>query len=86
MSLNGEEAPVFDGLTGDQRFFLGYGQAWKFKATNESMRNRVLTDPHSPPEFRVNGPLPNVPEFVAAFEVQEGDDMYLPPEERVKIW
>ena len=86
ISLNGQEAPVLDGVTGDQRFFMGIGQAWKFKATDESMRNRVLTDVHSPPEFRVNGPLPNMPEFVAAFDVQEGDDMYLPPEERVKIW
>ena len=59
---------------------------WRFKATDEAARNRVLTDPHSPPEFRVNGPLPNMPEFHAAFNVQEGDGMYLPAEERVKIW
>jgi endothelin-converting enzyme/putative endopeptidase len=86
MSLNGEEAPVIDGLTGDERFFLGYGQVWKYKATEEAMRNRVQTDPHSPPEFRVNGQLPNMPEFYATFNVQEGDKLYLPPEERVKIW
>jgi endothelin-converting enzyme/putative endopeptidase len=86
ISLNGEEAPVLDGMTGDQRFFMGIGQVWKYKATDEAMRNRILTDPHSPPEFRVNGPLPNMPEFAAAFDVQEGDGMYLPPEERVKIW
>jgi putative endopeptidase len=86
MSLDGKEAPVLDGFTGDQRFFLGIGQVWRFKATDEAMRNRVQTDPHSPPEFRVNGPLPNMPEFYAAFDVQEGDGMYLPPEERVKIW
>jgi endothelin-converting enzyme/putative endopeptidase len=86
ISLDGKEAPVMDGFTGDQRFFLGIGQAWKFKATDEAMRNRVQTDPHSPPEFRVNGPLPNMPEFIAAFDVQETDGMYLPPEQRVKIW
>jgi putative endopeptidase len=86
ISLDGKEAPVLDGFTGDQRFFLGIGQAWKFKATDEAMRNRVQTDPHSPAEFRVNGPLPNMPEFYAAFNVREGDGMYLPPEERVKIW
>lgn len=86
MSLNGKEAPVLDGMTGDQRFFMGIGQVWKYKATEEATRNRVLTDPHSPPEFRVNGTLPNMPEFVAAFDVKEGDGMYLPPEERVKIW
>jgi len=86
LSLDGKEAPVIDGFTGDQRFFLGIGQAWRFKATDEAIRNRVQTDPHSPPEFRVNGPLPNMPEFVAAFDVQETDGMYLPPEQRVKIW
>jgi endothelin-converting enzyme/putative endopeptidase len=86
ISLDGKEAPVLDGMTGDQRFFVGIGQVWKYKATDEAMRNRVLTDPHSPPEFRVNGTLPNMPEFVAAFDVQEGDGMYLPPDHRVKIW
>jgi len=86
ISLDGQEPPVIDGFTGDQRFFLGIGQAWRFKATDEAIRNRVQTDPHSPPEFRVNGPLPNMPEFLAAFEVQEGDGMYLPPDQRVKIW
>ena len=86
MSLNGREAPIMDGMTGDQRFFMGIGQVWKYKATDEAQRNRIMTDPHSPPRFRVNGTLPNMPEFVAAFDVQEGDDMYLPPEERVKIW
>jgi endothelin-converting enzyme/putative endopeptidase len=86
ISLDGKEAPVLDGMTGDQRFFMGIGQVWKYKATDEATRNRVLTDPHSPPEFRVNGTLPNMPEFVAAFDVQEGDGMYLPPEDRVKIW
>ena len=86
ISLDGKEAPVLDGMTGDQRFFMGIGQVWKYKATDEAQRNRVMTDPHSPPRFRVNGTLPNMPEFVAAFDVQEGDDMYLPPEDRVKIW
>ncbi|MDX2437215.1 MAG: M13-type metalloendopeptidase [Acidobacteriota bacterium] len=86
ISLDGHEAQVIDGFTGDQRFFLGIGQAWRFMATDEAIRNRVQTDPHSPPEFRVNGPLPNMPEFLVAFDVQEGDGMYLPPEQRVKIW
>jgi endothelin-converting enzyme/putative endopeptidase len=86
IALGEAEAPVLDGFTGDQRFILGWGQVWKYKATEETARNLVLTDPHSPARFRVNGPLPNMPEFVAAFDVQEGDGMYLPPEERVKIW
>ena len=86
MSLAGQEAPMLDGMTGEQRFFMGIGQVWKYKSTEEAMRNRVATDPHSPPEFRVLGPLPNMPEFHAAYDVQEGDGMYLPLEERVKIW
>jgi endothelin-converting enzyme/putative endopeptidase len=86
ISLAGKEAPVMDGMTGDQRFFIGIGQVWRYKATEEADRERVATDPHSPPMFRVNGPLPNMPEFHAAFNVQEGDGMYLPPEQRVKIW
>ncbi len=86
LSLDGKEAPVIDGMTGAQRFFLGIGQVWRSKTTEEAMRNRVATDPHSPAEFRVNGPVANMPEFHAAFNVQEGDALYLPPEERVKIW
>lgn len=85
-SLNGEEAPVIDGLTGDQRFFMGFAQIWRSKIVEESMRNRVATDPHSPGEFRALGALSNVPEFYDAFEVKEGDAMYIAPEKRVKIW
>jgi endothelin-converting enzyme/putative endopeptidase len=73
MSLAGQEAPMLDDMTGEQRFFMGIGQVWKYKATEEAMRNRIATDPHSPPRFRVLGPLPNMPEFHAAFDVQEGD-------------
>lgn len=86
MSLNGEEAPVIDGLTGDQRFFLGWAQVWRSKARDEETKRRLTTDPHSPPKFRANGAAVNVPAFYAAFDVKEGDGMYLPPDERVKIW
>ncbi len=86
LSLDGREAPVIDDMTGPQRFFMGIAQVWRYKATEEATRNRVATDPHSPPRFRVLGPLPNMPEFHEAFAVEEGDGMYLPPEERVKIW
>ncbi|XQW84012.1 M13 family metallopeptidase [Thalassotalea piscium] len=85
-SLNGKEAPVIDGLTGDQRFFMGYAQIWRSKIVEKSMRNRVATDPHSPGEFRALGSLSNMPEFYEAFGLKEGDAMYIAPEKRVKIW
>ena len=86
MSLNGEEAPVIDGLTGEQRVFLGFAQVWRGKIRDEELRRRIATDPHSPAVYRTNGAVRNVPEFYTAFDVQEGDALYLPPEERVKIW
>ncbi|PKI14242.1 M13 family metallopeptidase [Colwellia sp. 12G3] len=85
-SLNGVEAPVIDGLTGDQRFFMGYAQIWRAKIVEKSARNRVATDPHSPAEFRALGSLSNMNEFYQAFDVKEGDAMYIAPEKRVKIW
>jgi len=85
-SLNGKEAAVIDGLTGDQRFFMGYAQVWRGKMVEKSLRNRVATDPHSPGEFRALGSLSNMPEFYKAFNVKEGDAMYIAPEKRVKIW
>jgi endothelin-converting enzyme/putative endopeptidase len=86
MSLNGQEAPVIDGLTGDQRFFMGFSQIWRVKMKEEAMRNRVATDPHSPGHFRALGALSNMPEFYTTYDVKEGDKMYLAPESRVKIW
>lgn len=86
MSLNGEEAPVIDGWTGDQRFFLGWAQVWRSKARDAETKRRLTVDPHSPPKFRANGAAVNVPAFYEAFDVQEGDGMYLAPEDRVKIW
>ena len=85
-SLNGKKAPVIDGLTGEQRFFMGYAQIWRSKIVEKSMRNRVATDPHSPGEFRALGSLSNMDEFYQAFNVKEGDAMYIAPEKRVKIW
>ena len=86
MSLNGEEALVIDGFTGEQRVFLGYAQVWRNKYRDEALRNRIQTDPHSPAMYRANGAVRNVPEWYEAFDVQESDALYLPPEERVKIW
>ncbi len=85
-SLKGKEAPVIDGLTGDQRFFMGFAQIWRAKIVEKSMRNRVATDPHSPAEFRALGSLSNMNEFYEAFNVKKGDAMYIAPEKRVKIW
>ena len=85
-SLDGAEAPVIDGTTGPQRFFLGYGQAWRTKWRDGLMREVVLTDPHAPSEFRANGVVANMDEFYAAFGVKEGDKLWRPAAERVKIW
>jgi predicted metalloendopeptidase len=85
-SLNGEDAPVIDGLTGDQRFFLSYGQIWQRKFREEALRNRIKNDPHSPGEYRANGIVRNFDAWYDAFDVQPGDALYLAPEKRVKIW
>jgi endothelin-converting enzyme/putative endopeptidase len=74
------------GLTGDQRFFLAFAQAWRNNVRENALRQQVLTDPHSPPEFRVNGVVRNVDAWYRAFNVQPGDRLYLPPEQRVHIW
>jgi endothelin-converting enzyme/putative endopeptidase len=77
---------VIDGLTGDQRFFLAFAQAWRNQAREDALRQQVLTDPHSPPEFRVNGVVRNMDAWYRAFNVQPGNRLYLPPAERVHIW
>ena len=85
-SLAGAEAPVIDGFTGSQRFFLGYAQAWRTKWREGLIREVVLTDPHSPSEFRANGVVSNMDEFYEAFNVREGDKLWRPAVERVRIW
>ena len=80
------EPPVIGGLTGEQRFFIAYGQAWRSKIREGALRERLLTDPHSPPEYRVDGVVRNVDAWYKAFDVRPGDKLYLPPEERVSIW
>ncbi|MEK7389042.1 MAG: M13-type metalloendopeptidase [Elusimicrobiota bacterium] len=85
-SLNGAVAPVIDGFTGDQRFFMGWAQVWLIAARKEALEQQVKNDPHSPGEYRVNGVMPNLPAFYEAFGVKEGDKMYLPEKDRVKIW
>jgi len=86
MSLNGEEAPVIDGLTGDQRFFMGWAQVWRRLYRDENLEMRITSDPHSHSEARVNGVVRNFDTWYEAFNIQPDDALYLPPEERVKIW
>jgi len=86
LSLEGEEAPVLDGFTGAQRVFLGRAQGRRYKRTEESLRQRLLSAPHSPMNLRVNGMIRNMDEWYDAYDIQEGDDLYLAPEDRVKIW
>ncbi|MEI9989363.1 MAG: M13 family metallopeptidase [Rhizomicrobium sp.] len=85
-SLGGKKAPVLDGYTGDQRFFLAFAQIWRGKYRDGAMRAQILSNPHSPPHFRVIGPLRNVDAWYAAFGVKPGDKMYLAPDQRVKLW
>jgi putative endopeptidase len=80
------KAPVIGGLTGDQRFFLAYAQAWQAKLREGAARARLLTDPHSPPFYRVNGIVRNVDAWYTAFGVKPGDALYLAPADRVHIW
>jgi putative endopeptidase len=86
LSLAGKTAPVIDGLTGDQRFFMGFGQVWRMKMREAQQIVQVKTDPHSPGQFRANGTMMNQPGFYEAFGVKEGDKMYLAPKDRVIIW
>jgi len=86
LSLDGRPAPVLANLTGEQRFFLSWAQVWRTQSREEALRNQVLTDSHSPPEFRVNGTVRNMSAWYDAFDVRPGQKLYLPPEERVTIW
>jgi putative endopeptidase len=84
-SLNGQEAPVIDGLTGDQRFFIAYAQAWRSKMRDELMRQIIATDGHAPGQYRALT-VRNLDAWYDAFDVKPGDKLYLPPEDRVRIW
>jgi putative endopeptidase len=86
LSLGGQEAPVIDGLTGDQRFFIGWAQVWRSAYREDALRRRVLTDTHSPAEYRTNQVLRNLDAFHTAFGTQPGDGMWLEPENRVRVW
>ncbi len=86
ISLKGKEAPVIDGFTGDQRFFMGYAQAWRENAREAIVRQLLLSDPHAPGQYRAMVPVENNDAFQRAFDVKPGDKMYLPPDQRVRIW
>ncbi|BBX32715.1 metallopeptidase [Mycolicibacterium mageritense DSM 44476 = CIP 104973] len=86
LSLKGEEAPVIDGLTGVQRVYFGWAQVWRTKSREAEAIRRLAVDPHSPPEFRCNGVIRNIDSFYEAFDVSESDELYLEPEQRVRIW
>ena len=86
LSLGGKEAPVIDGLTGDQRFFMAWAQVWRNKSREEYLRQQLRTDSHSPADYRINGIVRNFDEWYKAFNIQPGDKLYLPPEKRLRIW
>ena len=86
ISLKGKEAPVIDGFTGDQRFFIGFAQIWRANNREASLRQQLLSDPHSPGEYRANVPVANSEAFQRAFDLKPGDKLYRAPGERVRIW
>jgi putative endopeptidase len=85
-SLKGKAAPVLDGLTGDQRFFLGYAQAWRGKLRDDAIRKQVVSNPHSPRQYRVNGPVRNIDAWYAAFDVKPEDKLFIDSKDRARIW
>jgi putative endopeptidase len=86
LSLGNDPAPVIDGLTGDQRFFLGWSQIWRRLYREPELRRRLIVDPHSPSEYRVNGIVRNMDAWYDAFDIQAESPLYLKPEDRVRIW
>jgi putative endopeptidase len=85
-SLKGQPAPIIDGLTGDQRVFLGWAQVWRGKTRDDRLRQQLVSDPHSPNRARVDVPVTNIDAFYQAFGVKAGDKMYVAPADRVRIW
>jgi len=85
-SLHGKAAPRLADLSGDQRFFLSWAQVWRQKQRDEDLRSQVTSDPHSPASFRINGVVRNIDAWYGAFGVRPGEKLYLPPDQRVRIW
>jgi putative endopeptidase len=86
VSLAGAPAPDIDGFSGDQRFFLGWAQGWRSRIRDEALRERLLSDPHSPAEYRVNGVVINLPAFHQAFATTPRDRLFTPPERQIVLW
>lgn len=86
LSLDGEEPPVIEGMTGPQRFFFGWAEIWRRLYREEELVRRLVIDPHSPSRFRANGPIINLDAFYEAFDVKPGDKLYKKPEDRIQIW
>lgn len=86
ISLGGVPAPILDDFTGEQRFFMAWAQVWRRKYRDEDLRFRMVSDPHSPSEYRTNGIVRNLDAWYRAFNVVEGDELFLSPEDRVRIW
>ena len=86
ISLDGKPAPVIDGLTGEQRFYYGFSQAWREKMRDEAMLNLVTTNPHSPPQYRADGASINSDGFHDAFATKPGDKMWKAPADRIRLW
>ena len=85
-AMSGQTAAVTDGFTAEQRFFLGYSQSWRNKRREDAVRQQLVSDPHSPEMYRVNGVVRNVDAWYQAFNVRADDKLYLPEEARVRIW
>ena len=86
LSLQGKPAAVIEGTTGTQRVFLGWAQVWRSKSRDEALRQQLVSDPHSPPYYRVNGIVRNMDAWYQAFDIQPTDPMFVPSSERVRIW
>jgi putative endopeptidase len=86
IALDGQESPVIDGLSGAERFFLAWAQAWQDQMRTEALERQLATDPHSPAEFRCNQIVRNIDVFYETFGVDEDDALWLDPSQRVTIW
>ncbi|XLM20675.1 M13 family metallopeptidase, partial [Chromobacterium piscinae] len=86
IALGGKDAPVIDGMTGDQRFFIAFAQSWRSKSRDAATVQQLVSDPHTPDIWRAIGTVSNLDPFYQAFGVKPGDKMYLPPEQRFHLW